>query len=314
VAGTFTGGVVLYPFAIVSLRRLGILQRERADGPGSHLVKAGTPTSGGIVFCLVVAAAWVIALRDPAGGVLVAAAVLGAVVGFADDLFKVRFGTGMRVLPKFALLALCAAALAVGLFATGATRELVPGLGFREVGALGLALAAFALLATSNAANLTDGVDGLAAGCSVPAFAACGVAAAMEHRLALATTCWCVAAVLLAFLIYNRPKARIFMGDAGSLALGLMLAVAAAETGLLFLLPLLAAVFVIETVSVMAQVGYFKLTGGRRLLRMSPFHHHLELGGMGELEIDLRLWSVSVITAVLVVGWAVWSGLGGPHP
>jgi phospho-N-acetylmuramoyl-pentapeptide-transferase len=93
-----------------------------------------------------------------------------------------------------------------------------------------------------------------------------------------------------------------------------MLAAAAAETGLLFLLPLLAAVFVIETVSVMAQVGYFKLTGGRRLLRMSPFHHHLELGGMEELEIDLRLWSVSVITAVLVVGWAVWSGLGGPHP
>jgi phospho-N-acetylmuramoyl-pentapeptide-transferase len=306
--------VALYPFAIVVLRRLDIRQRERADGPGSHLVKAGTPTSGGLLFCLVVAAAWLIALRDAAGGVVVAAAALGAAVGFADDLTKIRSGTGMRALPKFTLLALCAAGLAVGLFATGATRELVPGLGLREVGALGLALAAFALLATSNATNLADGVDGLAAGCAVPAFAACGAAAAVEHRMALATTCWCVAAVLLAFLIYNRPRARIFMGDAGSLALGLMLAVAAAEVGLLFLLPLLAAVYVIEAASVIAQVGYFKLTGGRRLLRMSPFHHHLELGGMGEWEVDLRLWSVSVVTALLVVGWAIWSGLGGPHP
>jgi phospho-N-acetylmuramoyl-pentapeptide-transferase len=313
VAGAFAGGVVLYPPTIAALGRLGMRQQERSDGPVSHLVKAGTPTAGGLLFTVLLAAVWAIALRGPGGAVVVAAALLGAAVGFLDDLTKVRRGAGLRVAPKFLLLALCAAGLGVALQATHASWEVVPGLGLRDLGVGGIALAALALLATANAANLTDGVDGLAAGCAVPALFACGLAAALEHRSLLAATCWAAAALVLAFLCFNLPPARVFMGDAGSLALGLMLAAAAAETGLLLLLPLLALVYLAEAASVMAQVGYFKMSGGRRLLRMSPLHHHLELGGLGEWGIDLRLWAISVITAGLVIGWAVWSGLGGPH-
>ncbi|MHB8394620.1 MAG: phospho-N-acetylmuramoyl-pentapeptide-transferase [Candidatus Dormibacteria bacterium] len=314
VAGAFVGGLVLYPPAIRSLRRLGLRQVERSDGPQSHLSKAGTPTAGGLVFCILLAAVWGLALRDPLGGVVVAAAALGGAIGLLDDLRKAHRGEGLRVRPKFVLLTVCAAILALGLSATHASVELVPGLGMRDLGWGGIALAALAMLATANAANLTDGVDGLAAGCAIPALVACGSAAALEQKMSLAVTCWSAAALILAFLFFNLPKARVFMGDAGSLAIGLLIAAAAAETGLLVLLPLLAAVFLAETLSVIAQVGYFKLTGGRRLLRMSPLHHHLELGGLSEWAIDLRLWSVSLVTAGLVVGWAFWSGIQGVHP
>jgi len=313
VAGAFVGGVVVYPPAVGGLRRLGLLQRERTDGPRSHLIKAGTPTSGGLVFAALLALVWAAALRGGDGAEVVGAGLLGAAVGLLDDWTKVRRGEGLRVLPKFVLLAVCAAGLALGLQTTHASVEVIPGLGMRDLGVGGIALAALAMLATSNAANLTDGVDGLAAGCAVPALAVCGAAAALEHHAGLALTCWAGAALVLSFLCFNLPPARVFMGDAGSLALGLILASAAAETGLLVLLPLLALVYVAEAGSVMAQVGYFKLTGGRRLLRMSPLHHHLELGGLSEWAIDLRLWTISVVTAALVLGWAVWSGLAGGH-
>ncbi len=313
VAGAFAGGVVLYPPAIFVLGRFGMRQRERSEGPSSHLVKAGTPTAGGLLFALLLAVVWAVALRNPGGAVVVAAGLLGAAVGFGDDLTKVRRGAGLRVVPKFLLLALCAAILGVALAATHSSSQLIPGLGMRDLGPAGIGLAALALLATANAANLTDGVDGLAAGCAIPALAVCGLAAALQHHPLLATTCWAAAALVVAFLCFNLPPARVFMGDAGSLALGLMVAAASVETGLLILLPLLVVVYLSEAVSVIVQVGYFKLSGGRRLLRMSPLHHHLELGGLGEWAIDLRLWAVSLLTAGLVLGWGLWSGLGG-HP
>lgn len=314
VAGTFAAGLVLYPPAIAGLRRLGVRQHERAEGPSSHLAKAGTPTSGGLVFCLLVAAVWGAVLRDAAAGLLVAAAALGVAVGLADDLTKARTGAGIRVIPKFLLLGICSAVLGLGLWAGHDVSQLVPGLGWRDLGLGGVGLAALAALACSNAVNLTDGVDGLTGGCAVPAFAAVGAAAGLQHRPQLAIACWCVCAALLAFLVFNRPRARIIMGDSGSLALGLMLAVAAAQTGLLVLLPLLGAVFLLETASVMLQVGYFKLSHGRRLLRMSPYHHHLELGGISEWGVDARLWAVALVSAAATLGWAVWTGLGAARP
>ena len=310
-AGALVGGLVLYPPAIVGLRRLGVLQRERQDGPSSHLRKAGTPTAGGVVFCTVLVVAWLLGLRGAAGGVVVGAGALGMAVGLFDDLTKVRTGEGVRVVPKFLLLAICAAVLGTGLALTGAQSQLIPVAGWRDLGLFGIALAALAVLATSNAVNLTDGVDGLAAGSAVPGFLALGLAAQLQGRSELAGTCWSVAAVLLAFLVFNRPRAKVFMGDAGSLALGLMLAVAAAEVGLLILLPLLAAVFLVETGSVILQVGYFRLTGGRRLFRMSPLHHHLEMGGLGEWAVDLRLWAASWVAGALALLWALATGLGG---
>ncbi|MGH7610637.1 MAG: phospho-N-acetylmuramoyl-pentapeptide-transferase [Candidatus Dormibacteria bacterium] len=307
--GTLAGGVVAYPPAIWGLQRLGLRQVVRADVPQSHLAKSGTPTAGGVLFAAAAVAVWAIVARDAAGGLLAGAAALGCLVGLADDWAKVHRGEGLRLRPKLVVLMGCAALLAVGLFAVGALRQTVPLLGVRDLGVGGLALAAFAILGTGNAANLTDGVDGLAAGAAIPALGACAALGAVEHRTGLATICLCLCAVLLAFLLYNRPRARVFMGDAGSLALGLVVAVAAVEVGALVLLPLLALVLVLEAGSVTVQIGYVKLTHGRRLFRASPLHHHLEEGGMSEWGVDLRLWSLAAVAAAVAAYWAVAAGL-----
>ncbi len=307
--GTLAGGVAAYPPAIWGLDRLGLRQVVRADVPDSHRRKSGTPTAGGVVFVAAAVAAWATVARDPAGGLLVGAAALGCLVGLADDWAKVHRGDGLRLRPKLLVLMVCAALLALGLHAVGALDQVVPGLGVRDLGPLGLALAAFAVLGTGNAANLADGVDGLAAGAAIPALGACAALAALEHRPQLATTVVCLAAALLAFLCYNRPRARIFMGDAGSLAVGLAVGVAAVEVGGLVLLPLLALVFLAEAGSVLVQLSYFRLTHGRRLFRASPLHHHFEEGGMSEWGVDLRLWGVAMVAAALAAYWAVAVGL-----
>ncbi|MGC2207818.1 MAG: phospho-N-acetylmuramoyl-pentapeptide-transferase, partial [Candidatus Dormiibacterota bacterium] len=255
-----------------------------------------------------------VVVRDPAGGLVAGAAALGCGAGLVDDITKLRRGEGVRFRPKLLLLALCAGLLTVGLYAVSATHQTVPGLGPRDLGLLGLALAGFAILGTANAVNLADGVDGLAAGCGIPGLGACAVLAMLEHRPGLALTCACLVGALLAFMIFNRPRARVFMGDAGSLALGLSLAVAAIEVGVLVLLPLLALVFVAEAGSVIIQIGHVKLTHGRRLLRASPLHHHFEQGGMSEWAVDFWFWGVAVVAAALAGYWAVAAGLvGGPR-
>lgn len=278
------------------------------------MAKIGTPTAGGALFVIALLVTWAIVARDPAGGLVAGGAALGCGAGLVDDVAKVRRGEGVRFRPKLLLLAACAALLTLGVFATSATTQTIPGLGPRDLGLLGLALAGFAILATANAANLTDGVDGLAAGCGIPGLAACAALAMVEHRSQLAVTCACLAAALLAFLFFNRPRARVFMGDAGSLAVGLALAVSAIEVGALVLLPILALVFVAEAGSVIVQLTHVKLTHGRRLFRASPIHHHFEEGGMSEWGIDLRFWAISALAAALGAYWAVAAGLpGGAH-
>lgn len=309
--GTFAGALVAYPVAISGLGRIGLRQVVGPDVPRSHHLKAGTPTAGGVVFVLAALAAWAVLSRDPAGGLVVGAASLGCAVGLIDDIAKVRRGQGVRFRPKLLLLAVCAGLLTVGVFALPATTQTIPGLGPRDLGSLGLALAGFAILATANAVNLADGVDGLASGCGIPGLGACAALAGVEHRPQLALTCVCLAAALAAFLVFNRPRARIFMGDAGSLALGLALAVAAIEVGVLVLLPLLAVIFVAEAGSVIVQLSHFRLTHGRRLFRASPLHHHFEEGGMSEWGVDLRFWAVASLGAALAAYWAVGAGLVG---
>lgn len=311
VAGTFVGALAVYPLAISGLGRVGMRQVERLDVPRSHIGKTGTPTAGGAVFVIATLAAWAIVARDPAGGLVAGAAALGCGAGLLDDVAKERRGEGVRFRPKLLLLAGCSALLAVGVFATSATTQTVPGLGPRDLGLLGLALAGFAILATANAANLADGVDGLAAGCGIPGLAACAALAMVEHRPELAVTCACLAAAVLAFLFFNRPRAAIFMGDAGSLALGLALAVAAIEVGAVVLLPLLALIFVADAGSVIIQLTHVRITHGRRLFRASPIHHHFEEGGMSEWGIDIRFWAISAAAAALAAYWLVSSGLPG---
>ncbi len=312
-AGTLAAGLVGYPPTIAGLRRLGAGQRVREDGPQSHRRKAGTPTAGGALFVGLVAVAWLALSRAGLAGLVVAAGVLGGGLGLIDDWRNVRGtrGLGLRFWVKLGTLAALAVALAAALTHFGWPAQVVPGVGLRSLGWGLPALTAAAVLATSNAVNLTDGVDGLAAGVALPPFAACAGLAVVEGQEPLALVAASVCGALLAFLHYNRPRARIFMGDTGALALGCMLAVLATSLHLLLLLPLLGVVFVLEAGSVIAQVVFFRLTHGRRLLRMSPFHHHLELGGMGEWAIDGRLWALSALGSAAAVAVALGAGLSG---
>jgi len=167
-----------------------------------------------------------------------------------------------------------------------------------------IAFAAFAIVAMSNGVNLTDGLDGLAGGTLVFAFVAFLIIALLNVPLAqpnLALLCALIIGALMGFLWFNAHPAQIFMGDAGSLSLGAALAVIALITGQILLLPLIGLVFVIETLSVVIQVGYFKASGGKRIFRMSPLHHHFELGGWAETKITLRFWIVAILAGLLGV-------------
>jgi phospho-N-acetylmuramoyl-pentapeptide-transferase len=166
------------------------------------------------------------------------------------------------------------------------------------------------VVATANAVNLTDGLDGLAGGLAAIAFGAYGVLAAEAGRRALASFCFVLLGVLLAFLWFNVHPAAVFMGDTGSQALGAGIAVVALLSGHVLLLPLVGIIFVVEALSVILQVAYFKYTRrrsgeGRRIFRMAPLHHHYELGGLSEVCIVSRLWIMGLVAALLAVGWGV---------
>jgi len=163
--------------------------------------------------------------------------------------------------------------------------------------------AAFAIIAASNGVNITDGLDGLAGGTLVFAYVAFLLVSLLNapQQPNLAFLCALIVGALLGFLWFNVHPAQIFMGDSGSLSLGATLAVIALITGQILVLPLIGLIFVIETASVVLQVGYFKATGGRRLLRMSPIHHHFELAGWDEEKITLRFWIVGILAGLLGV-------------
>ncbi len=312
-AATLAAGWLAYPLAIGGLGRIGMTQRIRPEGPTAHRGKAGTPTAGGLLFLALPAVAWALVARDPRGAVLVAALGGGAAIGLADDWLNARGRRlGLSVRQKLGAEVVLAVALALGLAAAGARPALVLGLGVVALGPALWCLAGIAGVATSNAVNLADGVDGLAAGLVVPPLAVCAWLGAAQGRTGVAVVCAATAATVLAFLRVNRPPARLFMGDTGALGLGFLLAVAATEVGLLVLLPLLGLVFVLEAGSVIVQVVYFRRTGGRRLLRMSPLHHHLELGGLTEWGVDLRLWGLGAAAALVTAVLALHGGLAAP--
>lgn len=306
-----------YPFVHV-LRTQGIGKSIRQEGPTTHVEKAGTPTMGGLLICgtaLVVTAAATLAVYRSSGRsillplfVLSACALLGAV----DDRLSLigENGGGIRARFKMAWLILIACVSAVALW-----HEQILGLDSIYVptfpepvalpGVVYLSLAVLAIVGTANAVNLTDGLDSLAGWTALIAFVAYGIIANLQRQDFLVTFCFIVAGATAAFLWFNAHPAQVFMGDTGSLALGATLAVVALMTGHVVLLPLIGLVFVAEALSVIAQVGYYKLTGGKRLLRMAPLHHHFELLGWSETHVTQRFWLVSVLAAMLGVALAL---------
>jgi phospho-N-acetylmuramoyl-pentapeptide-transferase len=329
------------PVAIRVLRRQGYGQLIRVEGPKAHETKRGTPTMGGTVIVIASLAGYLaghLVTRDPmtiSGGlVLLLMAGLG-LVGFIDDFIKIYKQTslGLRSGAKLAGQAVVGAIFAVEVLQHPNGLDLTPAdahLSFLRdfgptIGVLPFVIWVVILIAgTSNGVNLTDGLDGLATGATLQLLAAYVLIGIWQERndcaTFLAPPCYQVrdpldmavvaAAVLGAcfgFLWWNAPKAEIFMGDTGSLALGGVLAGLAICTKTQLLLGILGGLFVIETLSVIIQVGFFKATG-RRVFKMSPLHHHFEMLGWAETTIVIRFWLICGLCIALGLGvfYAEW--------
>jgi phospho-N-acetylmuramoyl-pentapeptide-transferase len=298
-------GVLVFPAAIGQLARARMGQQIREEGPAVHHGKAGTPTAGGVVFLLVALVLYVLLDRSVAGAFVLIALFLGGALGFLDDYSAIRGGRNLGLRARYKIVIQLATGVLLGLLALtwGLSTQLVPFDGRHPIGAWIVPITALAVAAGSNAFNLTDGSDGLAAGTGAITFAALAFIALLEHRPGAALMPAVFAGVLLAFLVYNLFPARVFMGDTGSLALGTAMVATAMVTGFLWYLPLLALVFVIETVSVIAQVASFKMTG-KRIIRMSPLHNHFIVAGWKETPLALWFWAGSLVAAVLTLALA----------
>ena len=295
-------------WVIPMLVRLKTGQVVREDGPQAHLKKAGTPTMGGVFF-VPVAIIFAILLSGWKAEVLaVSALTMGyALIGWLDDWQILRYKSNKGISPKLKLALQIGFAVLFCLWLAWSQSDITNiALPFKVVLPLGLLfwlLAVFVLVAESNATNLTDGVDGLAAGTSAIALLGLGVLVAPSHP-GLMTFCACTSGSCMGFLVHNRNKARVFMGDTGSLALGGALASVALLTNTLWALFVLSGIFFVETLSVMAQVSYYKATKGedgvgKRLFKMAPLHHHLELSGWSEVQVVATFYGIGGILALL---------------
>jgi phospho-N-acetylmuramoyl-pentapeptide-transferase len=299
------------------LRRAGLGKKVRIDGPSTHMEKTGTPTMGGLLVTFTVLALTVcltiILFRDQGRSILLPMGVMAATsaLGWFDDRQSLvgRKGEGLKVRTKFLLLflvALIAALLLWNRESLGIDFIYLPGKRDQIViGWLVIPLAILAIMGAAHAVNLTDGLDSLAGHTAAVAYAAYGIIAQLYGQTYLVTFCFTVAGALLAFLWFNAHPAEVFMGDSGSLALGATLAIVAMMLGQVFLLPIIGFVFVAEALSVMLQVLFFRLSGGRRLFRMAPLHHHFEMMGWSETQVAQRFWLISMVTGLLGVALAL---------
>jgi phospho-N-acetylmuramoyl-pentapeptide-transferase len=304
-------GAVLMPWAIGLLSRHGMGQRIREEGPASHQAKGGTPTAGGLVVILLVLLTIAVIDRSRSLLPVLAALGLGAGLGLVDDLITVRsraWTRGLLARQKIVVQLAIGFAIGVWFFATGSDHQVVPLLGTWRMGILIVPVAGLALVAASNAFNLTDGSDGLAPGVILVVSLAmalmvrgAGDQASLHHlslQVALVRLLLAVVGAMAAFLLYNLPPARVFLGGIGSEGLGMLLAAAAIAAGLVWYLPLLALVPVLETLSVVIQVYSFK-TRGKRVFKMSPLHHHFQLSGWSEWTVALSAWAASGLAGTL---------------
>lgn len=294
--------LVLYPVAIRALRRWKSGQVIQTELPESHQKKAGTPTGGGILFSALGILAGVLATIAGHPGALPATAglLVGGLLGLADDRSKLQVGTrGIPARLKFPIQVVLALPLAALALAQGGSHQLL----LPDSPWVLFPLAVVAIVGTANAVNLTDGMDGLAGGLSAIAFAAIVLllpAAPAGEKAVAMTLC----GALVGFLVFNRYPARVFMGDTGALAIGYALAAMAVQQGLLLLLPLLGLVFVLETLSVIIQVAYFKASGGRRVFKMTPIHYTFHHEGWSENRIALSFWGAGLLSALAAAGVA----------
>jgi phospho-N-acetylmuramoyl-pentapeptide-transferase len=295
---------LIVPAGIPWLKGLGFRQSVREQGPQSHLAKAGTPTMGGLLFLPVAALAALATFpTDPAVYVALFVSLGHGALGFVDDYRKTALGRplGLKAREKLVgqtLLGLLLAVAALGPLHVGAWIA-VPFTGLRLTLApvLYAAFIVLVVIATTNATNLTDGADGLLATTALPPLAAFAVLALVQGQGGAAAVMLGLAGALIGFLRVNRHPAKAIMGDTGSMAIGGALAAVAVITHAELWLIWIGGLFVLEDLSVMVQVAYFRRTGGKRLLRMSPLHHHFELGGWSEPVLVRRFALASLALA-----------------
>ena len=298
-------GVYFLPF----LHRLKYGQSIREEGPASHQAKSGTPTMGGVMIVLAVTVSTLLFAPFTVTTLLALFIFLGHfLLGFADDYIKVvkKRNLGLRAYQKLlGQLFISLVTILIGRALLGHdTSVWMPILGETlDIGALYYVLVVFVLVGTSNAVNLTDGLDGLASG-TVAVAALFYAALLYSVDSSLMTFSAAIIGATVGFLWYNHHPARIFMGDTGSLALGGALAGIAILSHTEMLLPIVGFVFFCEALSVILQVISFQ-TRGKRIFRMSPIHHHFELGGWSETRVVYTFWAVGAVGAVLA--WIVVS-------
>jgi phospho-N-acetylmuramoyl-pentapeptide-transferase len=335
-------GLLIGPFVIERLRQFQIGQYIREDGPESHLKKGGTPTMGGVLICIAIVVPTLLwsRLTNPYVWLVMFSTLAFGAVGFADDYIKVvhKQNLGLTAWQKLMLQFVVSAAIAVWLLVLRgehaySTRLMVPfakrfrpDLMWQWMGHIphmhwlvALPFVIFVMIVitgSSNAVNLTDGLDGLAIGCTIIAAAALTALTYVSGHVVFADylelqrmpmvselTIFCGAMVgaSIGFLWYNAHPAEIFMGDVGSLALGGAIATVAVVIKQELLLPFIGGVFVIEILSVILQVGSYKLRNGKRIFKMAPLHHHFELMGWSESKVITRFWIVALVFALFAL-------------
>lgn len=319
---TFLMAVIWGSPLVELMRRLKLGAQIRIDGPQTHMQKMGTPAMGGILIvgwvlvvsimvnivqlvkALEIAESVVIPL-----GVMIAYAILGGIDDYLGFHPRPHGEKGMRARIKiwFQLgIAFVAAVLLYFFVNDGQGFMAVPTVQFLiDIGIIYIPIAVVIIAGTANAVNITDGLDGLAGIIAATAFAAYGIIAFLQDQQFLVVFCFIVVGACFAFLWFNAKPAQMFMGDVGSQALGGALGVVALMTNQWLILPVIAVVPIATMMSTTLQVLYFKATGGRRLFKMAPLHHHFELLGWSETQIVQRWWLVGILAAMVGIALAL---------
>lgn len=307
IAGAIAAGVVimLAPICIPILHRLKFGQSIRAEGPKSHLAKSGTPTMGGIFLIAGIVAATLIQAQWNAEIFLALFILLGHfILGFIDDYLKVVRKHNQGLLARYKLAGQILIAVVTTLVASELLIDFSPTIWIPvadvtiDAGSFYLLFLLIVIVGASNAVNLTDGLDGLASGCMAIAASCYAVICILTGHEDLAIFCAATVGACIGFLKFNFHPAKVFMGDTGSLALGGAFAAVGILTRTEILLAVIGFVFVCEALSVILQVISFQTTG-KRIFRMSPLHHHFELGGWSEVKVVFVFWTVGLIAGVV---------------
>ena len=296
------------------LRALKAGQSIREIGPTWHNAKAGTPMMGGLMFILATVVVLIInafKMEEYSALYVLAMALTFGFVGFLDDFTKMKYkrNLGLTSMQKALLQMAVSAIFLYVLYRSGVSTDLyIP---FVDVSIalhpiVYIFFAMFVMVGCDNAVNLTDGVDGLCGSVTVPVMVFFAAAAAAQGKYDLALLPAALAGGLIAYLFYNWHPAKVFMGDTGSLFLGGTVCGLAFALEMPLILILVGIVYICETVSVILQVGYFKLTHGKRLFKMSPIHHHFEMCGWKEEKICFTFTAVTVVMCILA-----WFGISG---